>query len=68
MLFIRLHTNAAFEGTEYLNRIGVHARAADAYTDVDLKRFSGHRSLRSLERYIAESREAAKRKAREWER
>jgi site-specific recombinase XerD len=34
----------------------------------DLKRFSGHTSLRSLERYIADNREAAKRKAREWER
>jgi hypothetical protein len=37
-------------------------------TIVDLKRFSGHTSLRSLERYIADNREAAKRKARAWER
>src|SRR6266487_4022230 len=43
-------------------------RAARSYTEVDLKRFSGHQSLRSLERYIADNREAAKRKAREWER
>jgi hypothetical protein len=43
-------------------------RAAHDYTEVDLKRFSGHTSLRSLERYIADNREAAKRKAREWER
>ncbi len=35
---------------------------------MDLKRFSGHLSLRSLEGYIAYNREAAKRKAREWER
>lgn len=42
--------------------------AAHDYTEVDLKRFSEHTSLRSLERYIADNREAAKRKAREWER
>jgi hypothetical protein len=36
--------------------------------EVDLKRLSGHRSLHSLERYLAENREAAKRKARERER
>ena len=29
------------------------------YTEADLKRFSGHTSLRSLERYIADNREAA---------
>ena len=34
----------------------------------ELKRFSGHLSLRSLEGYIAHNREAAKRKARSWER
>jgi hypothetical protein len=36
--------------------------------EVDLKRFSGHGSLHSLERYLAEFREVAKRKARERER
>ena len=46
----------------------VSVRAAHEYTEVDLKRFSGHTSLRSLERYIADNREAAKRKARTWER
>jgi hypothetical protein len=35
---------------------------ANAYTDVDLKCFSGHRSPHSLERYSAENRKAAKRK------
>jgi hypothetical protein len=42
--------------------------AAQGYTEVELKRFSGHQSLRSLEVYIAYNREAAKRKARAWER
>jgi hypothetical protein len=37
-------------------------------TEVELKRFSGHLSLRSLEVYNAHNREAAKRKARAWER
>jgi hypothetical protein len=43
-------------------------RAAHGYTEVDLKRLSGHTSLPSLERSIADNREAAKRTAREWER
>jgi integrase/recombinase XerC len=51
-----------------LRHTAISARAARGYTEVELKRFSGHRSLRSLERYIADNREAAKRKAREWER
>jgi hypothetical protein len=38
---------------------------ANAYSDVDLKRLSSHRSLRSLERSIAENRAAVKRKAQE---
>jgi hypothetical protein len=38
------------------------------YSEVELKRFSGHLSIRSLEVYIAHNREAAKRKARAWER
>jgi integrase len=50
-----------------LRHTAISLRAAHDYTEVDLKRFSGHSSLRSLERYIAD-REAAKRKAREWER
>lgn len=51
-----------------LRHTAISVRAAHGYTEVDLKRFSGHTSLRSLERYIADNREAAKRKAREWER
>ena len=51
-----------------LRHTAISIRAANSYTEVDLKRFSGHQSLRSLERYIADNREAAKRKAREWER
>jgi integrase len=51
-----------------LRHTAISVRAAHNYTEVDLKRFSGHTSLRSLERYIADNREAAKRKAREWER
>jgi integrase len=51
-----------------LRHTAISVRAAHDYTEVDLKRFSGHISLRSLERYIADNREAAKRKAREWER
>jgi integrase/recombinase XerC len=51
-----------------LRHTAISVRAAHDYTEVDLKRFSGHTSLRSLERYIADNREAAKRKAREWER
>jgi hypothetical protein len=51
-----------------LRHTAISVRAAHDYTEVDLKRFSGHSSLRSLERYIADNREAAKRKAREWER
>ncbi len=46
----------------------ISTRAAQGYTEVELKRFSGHMSLRSLEVYIAHNREAAKRKEREWER
>jgi len=51
-----------------LRHTAISVRAAHDYTEVDLKRFSGHSSLHSLERYIADNREAAKRKAREWER
>jgi integrase/recombinase XerD len=51
-----------------LRHTAISVRAANDYTEADLKRFSGHTSLRSLERYIADNREAAKRKAREWER
>src|SRR6266849_5841520 len=51
-----------------LRHTAISLRAAHDYTEVDLKHFSGHSSLRSLERYIADNREAAKRKAREWER
>jgi len=51
-----------------LRHTAISVRAAHDYTEVDLKRFSGHTSLRSLERYIADNREAAKRKARAWER
>jgi integrase len=50
-----------------LRHTAISIRAAHDYTEVDLKRFSGHTSLRSLECYIADNREAAKRKAREWE-
>src|SRR5438270_10091449 len=51
-----------------LRHTAISVRAAHDYTEADLKRFSGHTSLRSLERYIADNREAAKRKARKWER
>jgi len=51
-----------------LRHTTITARAAKGYTDVELKRFSGHTSLRSLDVYIAHNREAAKHKAREWER
>jgi integrase len=51
-----------------LRHTAISVRAAHDYTEVDLKRFSGHTSFRSLERYIADNREAAKRKARTWER
>ncbi len=51
-----------------LRHTAISARAAKGYTEVELKRFSGHSSLRSLEVYIAHNRESAKRKAREWER
>jgi len=51
-----------------LRHTAISARAAKGYTEVELKRFSGHTSLRSLEVYIAHNREAAKQKAREWER
>jgi len=51
-----------------LRHTAISARAAKGYTEVELKRFSGHSSLRSLEVYIVHNRESAKRKAREWER
>jgi len=51
-----------------LRHTAISARAARGYTEVELKRYSGDSSLRSLEVYIAHNREAAKRKAREWER
>ena len=50
-----------------LRHTAISARAARGYTEVELKRFSGHTSLRSLEVYIAHNREAAKHEAREWE-
>jgi integrase len=51
-----------------LRHTAISARAAQGYNEIELKRFSGHLSLRSLEVYIAHNREAAKRKARDWER
>jgi integrase len=51
-----------------LRHTAISARAARGYSEVELKRFSGHLSLRSLEVYIVHNREAAKRKARSWER
>jgi integrase len=51
-----------------LRHTAITVRAAHGYTEMDLKRFSGHSSSRSLEIYIAPNRESAKRKAREWER
>lgn len=51
-----------------LRHTAISARAAKGYTEAELKRFSGHASLRSLEVYIAYNREAAKHKARAWER
>ena len=51
-----------------LRHTAISVRAAHDYTEMDLKRFSGHTSLRSLERYIADNREAAKRKAHQVER
>ena len=51
-----------------LRHTTISARAAHGYNEIELKRFSGHLSLRSLEVYIAHNREAAKRKARAWER
>jgi integrase len=51
-----------------LRHTAISARAAQGYNEIELKRFSGHLSLRSLEVYIAHNREAAKRKARAWER
>jgi integrase len=55
-------------GLHQLRHTAISDRAAKGYTEVELKRFSGHTSLRSLEVYITHNREAAKRKAREWER
>ena len=51
-----------------LRHTAISARAAQGYNEIELKRFSGHQSLRSVEVYIAHNREAAKRKARSWER
>ncbi len=51
-----------------LRHTAISARAAHGYSEVELKGFSGHLSLRSLEVYLAHTREAAKRKARSWER
>ena len=48
-----------------LRHTAISARAAQGYNEIELKRFGGHLSLRSLEVYIAHNREAAKRKARE---
>jgi hypothetical protein len=36
-----------------LRHTAISPRAAQGYTEVELKRFSGHQSLRSLEVYIA---------------
>jgi hypothetical protein len=51
-----------------LRHTAISARAAHGYNEIELKRFSGHLPLRSLEVYIAHNREAAKSKARAWER
>jgi hypothetical protein len=51
-----------------LRHTAISVRAAQGYNEIELKRFSGHQSLRSLEVYIAHNREAAKHKARAWER
>jgi hypothetical protein len=51
-----------------LRHTAISARAAHGYNEIELKRFSGYLSLRSLEVYIAHNREAAKSKARPWER
>jgi hypothetical protein len=51
-----------------LRHTAISARAAHGYNEIELKRFSGHLSLRSLEVYIAHNREAARRKAHAWER
>jgi len=51
-----------------LRHTAISARAAHGYSEIELKRFSGHLSLRSLEVYFAHNREAAKREARAWER
>jgi hypothetical protein len=51
--------------TDQLRHTAISIRAVHEYTEADLKRFSGHISLRSLEHYITNNREAAKRKARE---
>lgn len=53
---------------DQLRHTAIRVRAAHGYTEIEFKRFSGHESLRRLEGYIAANREAAKRKAREWER
>jgi integrase len=50
-----------------LRHTAISARAAQGYNEIELKRFSGHLSLLSLEVYIAHNGEAAKRKARDWE-
>ena len=52
----------------HLRHTAISVQAANAYTDVYLKRFSGHRSLWSLKPYLAENREAPKRKTQESER
>jgi hypothetical protein len=51
-----------------LRHTAIGARAANGYTEIELMRFSGQQSLPNLESYIAHNREAAKRKARAWER
>ena len=51
-----------------LRHTAISARAAHGYNEIELKGFSGHLSLRSLEVYIAHNREAAKSKARAWKR
>ena len=51
-----------------MRHTAISVRAAYEYTEVDRKRFSDHTSLRSLERYIADNREAAKHKAGDRER
>jgi len=51
-----------------LRHTAISERAARGWTEFELKQFSGHSSVRTLEGYITANREAQKRKAREYER